>query len=253
MAKMKQMEVVQIDKDLTIITGGGGNSGIIYSDSLVIVIDTKMDDAAETLHKKVLEIAGNKPVLVINTHLHPDHIGGNKLYDNSSILAGGSYSKEDWIKEAGAESLPNRWVQDQLMIPIGTDTLTVFNLAKDVHTQSDVMVYFHQRKVLFGGDVILNKQAPVIMGIADGDAYMEVLGNLPQKFEIKTIVPGHGPIGGVELIEQFNQFFTDMKEAATHTVKEKELIAKYSSWNQLPFFMSPKATMNHFKDKISKN
>ena len=49
MKKMEQTSTITYDKGLTIITGGGGNSGILTSDSLVIVIDTKMGDASEQL------------------------------------------------------------------------------------------------------------------------------------------------------------------------------------------------------------
>ena len=87
LSKMKQTEIVQIDKNLTIIIGGGGNSGIISSDSLVVVVDTKMDEAADMLYQKVMEIAGNKPLLVINTHWHPEHVNGNKFYKNATIIA----------------------------------------------------------------------------------------------------------------------------------------------------------------------
>ena len=247
MSKMKQTEIIQLDKNITIITGGGGNSGIINSDSLVVVIDTKMDDAAEMLYKMVLEISGNKPVLVINTHWHPDHVGGNAFYKNTSILAGGSYSQEEWTKEAGKESMPTQWVKDKMIIPMVDDTLIVFNLAKNVHTPSDVMVYMPQHKLFFGGDVILNKQAPVLMGKADGNAYMDVLNDLPKKLNIQTIVPGHGAIGGVEIIASFNQFFVDMKTAAAQPDTESALIEKYKDWTQIPLFMSPGAAVSHFK------
>ena len=32
---------IPVDKDLTIIQGGGGNSGVLVTDSAVVVIDTK--------------------------------------------------------------------------------------------------------------------------------------------------------------------------------------------------------------------
>src|ERR1039457_5187254 len=94
MKKMEVTNVVQYDKELTLVLGGGGNSGILVSDSLVIVIDTKMDDAAEQLYKQVKQLAGNKPILVVNTHYHPDHTKGNKLFKGQSIIAGGNYTKE---------------------------------------------------------------------------------------------------------------------------------------------------------------
>src|ERR1700739_4018546 len=106
MQKMKQTNTIQYDKELTLVLGGGGNSGILVSDSLIIVIDTKMDEAAEQLSKTVKELAGKKPIIVINTHYHPDHSSGNSFYSGQTIIAGGNYTKEFWIKEASEKTLP---------------------------------------------------------------------------------------------------------------------------------------------------
>ena len=247
MKKMKETHIVNYDKELTLILGGGGNSGILVSDSLVIVIDTKMDEAAEQLSKTVKELAGKKPVLVINTHYHPDHSNGNVFYPGQSILAGGNYTKEFWIKEAGEKSLPTQWLQDRMDIKMGDDTVTILNLAKNIHTSSDVMVYLHKRKMLFGGDVILNKQIPVIMGVADPEGYLEAFDRLPKLFDIQKIVPGHGEVGGIELIDNFRQYFLDMKTAAADDSKKDELINKYKDWAQIPVLMSPGATIRSIK------
>jgi glyoxylase-like metal-dependent hydrolase (beta-lactamase superfamily II) len=249
MNKMKETSVINYDKELTLVIGGGGNSGILTSDSLVIVIDTKMDEAAKQLYEKVKALAGNKPILVINTHYHPDHSKGNSYYKGQTIIAGGNYTKELWIKEAGAESLPTEWLKDRMDIKMGDDTLTILNLAKDIHTASDMVVYLHKRKMLFGGDVILNKQAPVLMGKADPDAYMTAFDALPKLFEIKKIVPGHGAMGGIELIDVFREYFNDMKTASTDASQKDELIEKYKDWNQIPIVMSPGATIKAFQKK----
>ncbi len=73
---MRATKVISYDKNLTIILGGGGNSGILTSDSLVLVIDTKQDEGAKMLHDTVMKIAAGRPILVINTHLHKDHSSG---------------------------------------------------------------------------------------------------------------------------------------------------------------------------------
>jgi len=250
MKKMKQTSVVNYDKDLTIVLGGGGNSGILTSDSLVIVIDTKMGDAAEQLSKKVKELAGSKPILVINTHFHSDHTGGNKFYKGQTIIAGGNYTKEEWTKQNGDEALPTQWLKDKMDIKMGSDTVTLFNIGKNVHTASDIVVYLHKRKMLFTGDIVLNKQAPALLGVADPDGYMYTFDLLPKLFDIQKIVPGHGEMGGVEIIDNFRQYFVDMKTAATDDSKKDEMVAKYKDWGQLPFFMSPGATIKVFKKKM---
>jgi glyoxylase-like metal-dependent hydrolase (beta-lactamase superfamily II) len=249
MKKMKETHVVNYDKELTLVLGGGGNSGILVSDSLVIVIDTKMDEAAEQLSKTVKELAGNKPVLVINTHYHPDHSSGNSYYAGQSIIAGGNYTKEFWIKEASEKTLPTAWLQDRMDIKMGDDTVTILNLAKNIHTASDIVVYLHKRKMLFGGDVILNKQAPALLGVADPDNYLVVFDMLPKQFDIQKIVPGHGEMGGIEVIDSFRQYFMDMKTAAGDPSQKDALIAKYKDWGQVPLFMSPGATIRVIKKK----
>lgn len=252
MQKMKQTSVVHYDKELTLVIGGGGNSGILSSDSLVIVIDTKMDEAAEALYKTVKQIAGQKPVLVINTHWHTDHSKGNSLYKGDAILAGGNYTEETWAKEAGKETMPAVWLKDRKDIKMGDDTVTIINLGKNIHTPSDVMVYLHKRKMLFGGDVILNKQAPAILGKADPDAYLATFDLVPTLFDIKHVVPGHGQPGGIEVIDNFRQYFNDMKLAATDDSKKDALLEKYKDWAQIPVVMSPGATFRAFKKKIGK-
>ena len=250
--KMKETTTIQYDKELTLVTGGGGNSGILVSDSLVLVIDTKMSEAAEKLHNQVVALAGKRPIIVINTHVHPDHTEGNKFYKDQKIIAGGKYTPEQWKKDAGEVTMPTIWLKDKMDIPMGSDTATLITFGKTIHTASDVMVYLHHRKLLFGGDIILNKQAPVLMGDADPDAYMEVLTSLPKQYAIAHVVPGHGPVGGVEIITDFLTFFNDMKQAAADPNKEDELIAKYKSWNQIPKLMSPGATVEAFKKKAGK-
>jgi len=253
MQKMKQTNVVNYDKELTLVLGGGGNSGILVSDSLVIVIDTKMDDAAEQLFKTVKELAGNKPILVVNTHYHPDHSTGNSFYTGQTIIAGGNYTKEFWIKNAGEKTLPTQWLKHRMDIKMGDDTVTLLNLAKPIHTASDIVVYLHKRKMLFGGDVILNKQAPAIFGVADSDpdGYLATFDMLPKLFDIQKVMPGHGPIGGIEIIDNFRQYFLDMKMAANDVSKKDELVAKYKDWGQIPFLMSPGATISAFKKKAN--
>jgi glyoxylase-like metal-dependent hydrolase (beta-lactamase superfamily II) len=253
MKKMEQTSVIQYDKELTIVLGGGGNSGILVSDSLVIVIDTKMNKAAEELSKTVKNLAGRKPILVVNTHDHSDHSNGNIYYKGQSIIAGANYTPEGWSKDASEETMPTEWLTGAKDIKMGDDTVTLLALDKNTHTASDVVVYLHRRKMLFGGDVILNKQAPALFGVADPDGYLAVFDMLTKRFDIRTIVPGHGPVGGIEVLQNFRQYFLDMKTAVLDDTRKDELVAKYKDWTQVPFVMSPGATIRAIKKRNQAN
>lgn len=249
--KIKTVNTIAYDSTLTIVTGGGGNSGIVVSDSLVLVIDTKMDEAAEAFHKQVMALAGKRPILIINTHIHPDHTQGNHLYLGQQVVAGANYTPALWSSEAGKENLPTQWLKDKMEIVIGNDTATIINLGKNIHTQSDIMVYFHQRKLLFTGDVVLNKQAPFLLAGANPAGYIATMNTLPSLFDIKTIVPGHGAIGGIEVLNTFKTYFMDMKEAASNSNATSSLVSKYDTWSQIPFIMSTGSTMSAF-NKLNK-
>jgi cyclase len=176
-------------------------------------------------------------------------VSGNDLYTNAKILAGGNYTKEQWVKEAGKKYLPNEWLKERMDLKMGNETVSIINYGKNAHTESDVFVYLHNRKLLFGGDVILNKQNTIIMGNADPEGYLNAMDYLVNTFEIKHVVPGHGDFGGKEIISNFEQYFKDMKLAANDRSQRNRLLEKYKDWNYLPFFMSPEATMKAFKNK----
>ena len=58
-----------------------------FDDHSMAIIDTGMADNPELIEQ--LDVMGFQPSdfsLVINTHLHPDHIGGNRLFTNARIM-----------------------------------------------------------------------------------------------------------------------------------------------------------------------
>jgi cyclase len=254
MKKMEQVTTIPYDKNLTLVMGGGGNSGILVSDSVVLVIDTKMNDAALQLSKTVKDLAGNKPIIVVNTHVHTDHTAGNKYYAGQTIIVGGNYDKDFWAKDAGAEAPPTDWVKDSLVLNIGDETVTILNLPFPAHTQSDIVVYLHNRKMLFGGDVILNKQSPAMFSKyrADPYGYLKAFDLVESRFDIARVVPGHGNLGGVEVIDNYRTFFNDMKAAAADPSIKAATVAKYKDYGQIPLLMSPGAAINSFKSASAK-
>jgi glyoxylase-like metal-dependent hydrolase (beta-lactamase superfamily II) len=250
---MKKTRTIPYDNNLTLILGGGGNTGVLQSDSMILIIDSKMGDAAVHLHDTIMKIARGRKIVVVNSHIHTDHVSGNEWFKGNKIIAGGNYSKDLWIKEAGEKTLPTDWLKDRIDLKVGDETVTILNLAKHIHTVSDVVVYLHNRKILFTGDVVLNKQSPALVDHgADYKGYLAAFDFLQKEFDIHEVVPGHGDIGRTEIIDIYREFFKDMEIAANEPSKESELTAKYKSWTQVPFLMSPGATISFIKKENEK-
>ena len=79
--------------------------------------------------------------------------------------------------------------------------------------------------------------------------WIAVLGKIQKKLDIKTLVPGHGKVGGKELLGSMKQYFIDMKIATTNPIKETEARAKYKDWMEMPGMASVSATIDYIRGK----
>jgi len=239
-------ESIVIDKDLTVISGAG-NTAILVTDSAVVVIDTKMRPMAKKLFSLAKEKAGNKKVIVINTHFHGDHINGNQYFINCPIYIGG-YDTAFARKNIEAKNRPTVFIKDSLILPLGNETLALYNLGQG-HTYADLVVYFKNRKLLFSGDLVFNQVNPALMKDdgTDIEKWKMILDQVPRRWVIQTVVPGHGKPGGAGMMAVLKQYFTDMQEAASNPHKTSEIKARYKDWMNMPLMASPDRTINFIK------
>lgn len=71
------------------------------------------------------------------------------------------------------------------------------------HARDNLMVWLPQQKILFGGCAVRAISAKNIGNVKHGDAHswLSITKNMAQQFsEAKLVVPGHGDVGGVELL-----------------------------------------------------
>jgi glyoxylase-like metal-dependent hydrolase (beta-lactamase superfamily II) len=244
---LMQEEIVPIDQSLTLILGGGGNSGIILGDSAVVVIDTKMMGASEDLYKLTREKAGPRPIIVINTHYHGDHVKGNKFFKGSRIYIG-SYEKDFLQNTIDAKNQPTDFVKDSLLIDLGSEKVHLYNLGQ-AHTFNDLVVYLSNHNVLFTGDLIFNKVNPVLKeeSGASVSQWIQVLDIILSRWGDSKIVPGHGQAGNKDMVISMRQYFVDMTDAGIDSSKENQLKDKYKDWMTHPGMTSPEKTIEYIK------
>ncbi|MCX6122272.1 MAG: MBL fold metallo-hydrolase [Ignavibacteriales bacterium] len=245
---MTQKEIVQIDPTLTLVLGGGGNSGIIIGDSAVVVIDTKMMGNSEDLYKLAKERTGQKPIIVINTHYHKDHVSGNKFYKGSKIYIG-SYGKEFLLKNIDAENQPTDFVKDSLVIDLGNEKVHLYNIGQG-HTTNDLVVYLSNRHILFTGDLVFYRINPVLKkeSGANVSRWICLLDTIVSRWGDSKIVPGHGQVGDKELVITLRQYFVDMTAAVTDPSKKD----KYKDWLTMPGMASPEKTVEFIRNSGEK-
>ena len=66
--------------------GGGGNVGFFAGEDSVLLVDSLFAPLADRLLTAVRSVSAGEIRFLINTHVHPDHIGGNEPLAGRDVL-----------------------------------------------------------------------------------------------------------------------------------------------------------------------
>ena len=189
--------------------------GLILGKRHNFIIDTGMGGNNVTM---IIEYIGNdaKPIIAINTHSHVDHILGNWVLENHTIIShilcreiidkewDGKIKKDmDRVKEyidgEVHKCLPNLVFGNSIGFP--EDGITIFH--SPFHTEDCISVYDSVNKVLYTGDNF---------GIIDGKAILwgkdlhvcQSLIETYKKFDFDICIPAHTVRGSIEPLPSKN-------------------------------------------------
>lgn len=207
---------------------GTVNSTIIpIGEHGVVVVDTQATVAGG---KEVLEQLDGELLFLFNTHEHHDHIGGNSLFGCRIISS--TATREAMLENDISEGLPNCHFNHQLHMHIGGEDIRLQHFGG--HCPGASVMYMPRKKMLLTGDLVFNGRAPW-MGQADFPVWIAALRELAT-WDVETVVPGHGPVGGRELLQQqqtmLESFVADIQEWRAAGGNEDQLVelaaAKYA-------------------------
>ncbi|WP_216906052.1 MBL fold metallo-hydrolase [Nocardia noduli] len=190
------------------------NAGLIRSARHSVLVDTAATEYRSTLLATTVGalLGGAQPTWLVNTHFHGDHSFGNVVFDRSLIVAHTNtridaeraglgmttlWSEVDW---GDIEvRLPDLTVDDGAVLHVGHIRVELIHPGP-AHTTGDLLVWLPEQRVLFGGDIVMAGVAPyTLMGSVAGTIRaLEAAAALGPV----TIVPGHGPVSGPDVIEE---------------------------------------------------
>ena len=233
-----KVETIQYDPQLTICLGAG-NSVVLTSEdgSAALIVDTKMKGAAAILKEKIKA----KDITIVNTHDHIDHVGGNALYPQAKIIAG-EYTKKQWDDGSEKSSrYPDITIKpgEEKVLKIGSETVHIYNMGR-AHTFNDLVVYFENRKLLVAGDLVWNNMHPTtaVLSGANAALWIGALEALSKKYEVKTLVPGHGTVGDQHSLVEMKEYLVSIGDAIGNKEKLGVLKEKYKKYVSFPGMLS---------------
>jgi glyoxylase-like metal-dependent hydrolase (beta-lactamase superfamily II) len=189
-------------------TGQGGTIGYHISKSGVVVVDAQMPATAKVCLDGIKERDGGRLIdILVNTHHHADHTGGNPVFKESvkKILAHANVpdlQRAAAARQAAARpdaaapeivvanaTFTNTWEED-----IGGERLAL-KYYGPAHTSGDAVVTFQKANIVHMGDLVFNRVHPYIDRPAGASIanWIKVLeGTVADHKNDTTYIFGHG-------------------------------------------------------------
>ncbi len=209
------------------------NAGLVVGDDgQSLLIDTVATERrARQLREEVLRRVPTPPRTLVNTHFHGDHVFGNFLFPEALIVAHegtrtdmaahGLHLAALWPDVCWGDielALPHVTYRDALTLHIGGVRAELLHLGPAAHTTNDTVVWLPEQRVLFTGDVVMAGVTPFcVMGSVSGS--LDAMARL-RTLDAEVVVPGHGPVGGPELIDANEAYFRWLQRLAADGAAE---------------------------------
>ena len=206
---------------------GHSNNGWVEFEDFVLVIDANYPSGARLVLPKIKAMTDKPIKVVFDTHHHPDHAYGNRVWADAGALLVAQVGASETMKKAEPAGWNGRAAQRPGMrttslkfpqILFGEELL--FEDAEATvelrwfgagHTPGDGFAWLPEHKILFTGDSIVNGPFNY-MGDAHIGAWIETLEKV-KALGAEIVCPGHGAVGGAELIAGQQAYLIALRSA----------------------------------------
>jgi cyclase len=217
-----QTSFADVRRNVGIFNGSGGTIGTYVAKDAVVVVDTQFPNTAQICVDGLKTKASGRGVdLVVDTHFHADHTGGNGVFKAAGAKSIVAHAKVPELMKSRANpnappptlpdaTFPDTWKQD-----LGDEVVSA-KFYGPAHTGGDIVVLFEKANVAHMGDLVFNRRQPFIdrPGGASIQGWITLLEQVAKAHGNDTIfVFGHAGdgfkvTGGKADLQHFGNFLT---------------------------------------------
>ena len=209
--------------NVSYIEGRGGNIGLFVGDDGVFLIDDQYAPLTDKIVGAIREISDEPIRFLVNTHMHPDHTGGNENFGRMGTTIFGHDNVRTQMEIAGySEEPPLITFNDELSFHINGETVHVFKVPNS-HTNGDVFIKFMGSNVVHTGDVYRTTTYPYI-DVNNGGSYVGTIDALNILLDVcdddTKVIPGHGNLSNATEVAAFRDMLVDIRDKVAAAIRD---------------------------------
>jgi glyoxylase-like metal-dependent hydrolase (beta-lactamase superfamily II) len=212
------------------------NIGIILGSEAALIVDTGMGPAnGATVLEVARKLAGDRTLILTLTHFHPEHGYGAQAFKDVAHIFYNAAQRDELVEKGDAyldmfrtfgpgvaAALEGaRLVMPDEVYKGRSATLDLGGRKAELrtwglaHTKGDQVVWLPEERILFTGDLAEERIFPIFPWFPPQDADLDAARWAEILTELETlapmrVVPGHGSVGGVEILSAVRIYLLDV-------------------------------------------
>jgi cyclase len=227
--------VKKLTDRLFVLSGAGGNVGLVISPEGGLMIDGGLPNRSADLAKSVAEIIRMPVRILFNTHYHGDHVGSNELLGKNKVRIIAHANVKKRLGERIESQAFGRTIEPLSAAGQPTETFTVggkltfgrealqYTHVPLAHTDGDSWVFFPNANIVHTGDLLFIERYPVVDFTVGGSltGMTSALDRVVRAVDKTTqIIPGHGPVVTIKELLATRQIWAALNQRLEMMVKE---------------------------------
>jgi len=249
-----EIQTLKVQGNVYLLTGAGGNIAVQIGDAGILVVDTGLAEMGDRVVAAIRKLSDKPIQYVVNTHMHPDHTGGNDAVRKAGLTyVGANITGNLTDAGVGAQIYAHDNVLKRMSAPTGrqaaapfgswptetylTNRKQMFFNSEPVeiihqpaaHTDGDSLVFFRRSDVVATGDIFVTTSYPFIDldrgGSIQGeiDALNNILEMAVPGYQDEGgtyIIPGHGRLSDRPDLLEYRDMVTIIRDRSQATIKK---------------------------------
>jgi cyclase len=197
-------EFKDVRRNVGVFTARGGTIGYLVTSDAVIVVDSQFADTAPMFLEGLKPKTTRRIDLLVNSHHHPDHTGGNKVMQPmvGKIVAHANVPGLQKKQAAAGKTEANQAYADTTFdkdwkTTVGSETVSARHYGP-AHTGGDIAISFERANIVHMGDLMSFQRNPRADRPAGASIvnWITVLENVTKDHPGDTIyIFGHSKVG----------------------------------------------------------